>query len=137
MQSTFSSCIRSQLTLYRRRAPFTCDAWSSSELQSFVSQVAGIDLVQAFDYEIANINISINDPSSREKVTAAEGDEEVSAFAWHYDSFPFVCVTMISDCSDMVGGETAIKTPCGDIKKVRGPAMVSLQSEAFSRQEIN
>ncbi len=46
------------------------------------------------------------------------------AFAWHYDSYPFVCVTMLSDCTDMIGGETAIKMPSGDIMKVRGPAMV-------------
>lgn len=31
--------------------------------------------------------------------------EKTSSVAWHYDSFPFVCVTMASDCTDMVGGE--------------------------------
>lgn len=50
--------------------------------------------------------------------------DETSAVAWHYDSFPFVCVTMVSDCTDMVGGETAIKLPSGEVRKVRGPAMV-------------
>lgn len=88
-----------------------------------MSSVAGVDLVQAFDYEIANINISVNQPSADGQVSAKS---DTSAFAWHYDSFPFVCVTMLSDCSEMVGGETAIKTPSGDIKKVRGPTMVIL-----------
>ncbi|RAH68480.1 uncharacterized protein BO66DRAFT_377416 [Aspergillus aculeatinus CBS 121060] len=104
----------------RERAPFTCDAWSSPELQRIVSQVAGVDLVVAFDYEIANINISVNEDAST--VATVKENLDTSAFAWHYDSFPFVCVTMLSDCSDMVGGETAIRTPAGQIKKIRGPA---------------
>ncbi|PYI07531.1 hypothetical protein BO78DRAFT_366737 [Aspergillus sclerotiicarbonarius CBS 121057] len=105
----------------RERAPFTCDAWSSPELLAMVSEVAGLDLVPVFDYEIANINISINDDQVQSKGEGSDG--EMSSFAWHFDSFPFVCVTMMSDCTDMVGGETAIRTPSGDIKKVRGPTM--------------
>lgn len=31
---------------------------------------------------------------------------------------------MLSDCTGMVGGETALKTGYGDILKIRGPAMV-------------
>ncbi|OJJ98477.1 hypothetical protein ASPACDRAFT_1889651 [Aspergillus aculeatus ATCC 16872] len=104
----------------RERAPFTCDAWSSPELQRIVSRIAGVDLVVAFDYEIANINISVSDASA---VAMVQEKPDTSAFAWHYDSFPFVCVTMLSDCSDMIGGETAIRTPAGEIKKIRGPAM--------------
>ena len=122
----------SELIFEFRRAPFTCDAWSSSELLARVSEVAGIDLVVAFDYEIANINISTGQESSVDLSDQAK--PETSAFAWHYDSFPFVCVTMLSDCSNMVGGETAIKTPSGDIKKIRGPAMVGLQSEIMEFQ---
>lgn len=97
-----------------------------------MSEVAGIDLVVAFDYEIANINISTGQVSSVDLNDQAK--PETSAFAWHYDSFPFVCVTMLSDCSNMIGGETAIKTPSGEIKKIRGPAMVSLQSEIVEFQ---
>ncbi|GKZ67836.1 hypothetical protein AnigIFM50267_002388 [Aspergillus niger] len=121
----------------RERAPFTCDAWSSPELLAIVSEVARVDLVVAFDYEIANINISVNDDSS----TTAEitSEPETSAFAWHYDSFPFVCVTMLSDCSNMVGGETAIRTPSGEIKKIRGPAMgtaVVMQGRYIEHQAL-
>jgi hypothetical protein len=57
---------------------------------------------------------------------------ETAAFAWHYDSFPFVCVTMPSDCTGMVGEETALKTATGEIMKVRGPAMVSFPHRKFS-----
>lgn len=85
-----------------------------------MSQIAGIDLVPAFEYEIANTNIFFSDGEGQEK----EGDV---GFAWHYDSFPFVLVTMLSDCTKMVGGETAIKKGNGDVLKVRGPSMVSLK----------
>ncbi|KAL4897263.1 hypothetical protein BDV59DRAFT_198668 [Aspergillus ambiguus] len=121
----------------RERAPFTCDAWSSHELLAKMSEVAGVDLVVAFDYEIANINISVNDNSST--IGKAQEKPETSAFAWHYDSFPFVCVTMLSDCSDMVGGETAIRTPSGEIKKIRGPGMgtaVVMQGRYIEHQAL-
>ncbi|KAK2589679.1 hypothetical protein QQS21_012641 [Conoideocrella luteorostrata] len=102
------------------RAPFTYDAWWSPEILAKVSEAAGIELVPAFDYEVANINISINDHNAAELVSFGD---EASAVAWHYDSFPFVCVTMAADCSGMVGGETAIKLPNGEERRIRGPAM--------------
>ncbi|KAE8152791.1 hypothetical protein BDV25DRAFT_170023 [Aspergillus avenaceus] len=103
------------------RAPFICDAWHSPEVLSKISEVAGIDLIPVMDYEIAAINISIND----ETVTIMDNksDDDLPAFAWHRDSYPFVCVTMLSDCTGMTGGETALKTASGDVMKVRGPAM--------------
>ncbi|PYI14022.1 hypothetical protein BO99DRAFT_437730 [Aspergillus violaceofuscus CBS 115571] len=111
-----------------RRAPFTCDAWSSAELQAIVSQVAGVDLVVAFDYEIANINISVNEDASA--VATVQDKPDTSAFAWHYDSFPFV---------HMIGGETAIRIPAGEIKKIRGPAMgtaVVMQGRYIEHQAL-
>lgn len=110
-----------------RRAPFTFAAWKSPELLAAISTVAGIDLVPSIDWEIANINVSINDGSTPARDTCQKNDPlaDGSAVAWHYDSFPFVCVVMLSDCADMIGGETAIKTPSGEIMKVRGPTMVS------------
>lgn len=114
--------------LWYRRAPFTCDTFTCPELTAAVSEVAGIELEHAFDYEIANVNISINDQGTevvqngdQQKKTS---DDSQPAFAWHYDSFPFVCVTMLSDCAGMVGGETAIRMPSGEVKKIRGPTMV-------------
>lgn len=103
------------------RAPFTYDAWWSPEVLARVSEAAGVELVPAFDYEVANVNISINDQNAAEVVTYGD---QTSAVAWHYDSFPFVCVTMAADCTGMVGGETAIKLPNGEERRVRGPAMV-------------
>lgn len=75
------------------------------------------------DYEIAAINISVNDETAA-VVEDSNSDEDLPAFSWHRDSYPFVCVTMLSDCTGMTGGETALKTATGEIMKVRGPAMV-------------
>ncbi|KAF4221533.1 hypothetical protein CNMCM5878_008781 [Aspergillus fumigatiaffinis] len=89
-----------------------------------ISEVAGIGLVPSIDFEIANINISINNQESVVEQKAGNPfDDDLPAVAWHYDSFPSVCVTMLSDCAGMVGGETALKTATGEIMKVRGPAM--------------
>ncbi|OJD30291.1 uncharacterized protein BKCO1_6300018 [Diplodia corticola] len=123
------------------RAPFIHDAWSSPEVLSKISQVAGIELVPALDFDIANINISTGDTT----VDLAEAEkqqfvgDDVSAVAWHYDSYPFVCVTMLSDCTDMVGGETALRTATGDVMKVRGPVMgsaVVLQGRYIEHQAL-
>ena len=124
-----------------RLAPFTYDAWHSPELVKAVSQVAGVDLVPSMDFEVANINIAVNNQSAPAAAPAPtlEGKDAplgdgLSSVAWHYDSFPFVCVVMLSDCTDMVGGETALKTPSGEIMKVRGPAMVSRSFSSLSIQ---
>jgi len=114
----------------KRRAPFTYDAWNSPELLAKLSAVAGIDVVPHIDFEIANINITWNNQTktvfSAPTTTEDPLANPESAVAWHFDSMPFVCVVMLSDCSDMVGGETALKLPGGEIKKVRGPSMVSV-----------
>lgn len=112
------------LTTDNRRAPFICDAWRSSEVLAKISDVAGIDLIPAMNYEIAAINIAVNGETATVIKDTKTEDDDLPAFAWHWDSYPFVCVTMLSDCTGMVGGETALKTASGEIMKVRGPAMV-------------
>lgn len=96
-----------------------------------ISSIAGIDLIPAMDFEIAHINLSVQTQDSMEKelreyreVDPAD-DDEGAIVGWHTDSYPFVCVTMLSDCSQMIGGETALRTGSGEIMKVRGPGMVS------------
>lgn len=105
-----------------------------------VSSIAGVELVPQMDFEIAHINISVqNDPEevvkkALQEKAHREADEGVSGCPWeddqpivdwHTDSYPFVCVTMLSDCTDMIGGETALRKGDGEIMKVRGPGMVS------------
>ncbi|KAL4727384.1 hypothetical protein ACLX1H_006296 [Fusarium chlamydosporum] len=87
------------------------------EVQQAVSKVAGIDLVHALEFEIGHTNLFFSDGEDE------MGDNDNLGFSWHYDSFPFVCVTMLSDCTDMKGGETAILKGDGEIIKVRGPTM--------------
>ena len=92
------------------------------------------------DFEIGHINISM--PTAEQKreglativeKTSRDADEGVAGCPceddkpivdWHTDSYPFVCVTMLSDCTNMVGGETALRTGKGEVMKVRGPQMV-------------
>ncbi|KAH8807705.1 hypothetical protein F5884DRAFT_731631 [Xylogone sp. PMI_703] len=52
-------------------------------------------------------------------------DEKLGALGsnWHNDSYPWVCVLMLSDAEYMKGGETAIKTGSGEIVKMRQPGM--------------
>ncbi|KAI1369230.1 hypothetical protein F5Y08DRAFT_148161 [Xylaria arbuscula] len=120
-------------------APFVYDVWKNPETLAIISKVAGIDLVPEMDLEIAHINISVkSEEEKREELEAVaeranfEADEGIGGcpweddkpiVGWHTDSYPFVCVTMLSDCTGMIGGETALRTGNGDIMKVRGPQM--------------
>ncbi|KAL2070349.1 hypothetical protein VTL71DRAFT_13375 [Oculimacula yallundae] len=41
---------------------------------------------------------------------------------WHYDSYPYACIVMLSHTEGMVGGETYIKRGDKKIEKVEGPS---------------
>ena len=133
-------------------APFVYDAWRNPQTLAIVSKIAGVDLVPQMDFEIAHINISTQSEEQKQEALAAvaekqsrELDEGVSGCPWeddhpivdwHTDSYPFVCVTMLSDCTNMVGGETALRTGNGDIVRVRGPQMVSPDLGQFISQQL-
>lgn len=123
-------------------APFTYDAWTNPETLAIISKVAGVDLVPVMDLEIAHINFSVKSEKETKEELAIinkqkrfyaddEGiggcpwEDDKPVVGWHTDSYPFVCVLMLSDCTNMVGGETALRTGHGDVMKVRGPTMVS------------
>jgi hypothetical protein len=121
-----------------RDAPFIYDAWTDPTVLNALSEIAGIELVPAWNYDIGNVNISVPSEGTGEHKTAiptsSDGSEadlkpannnDDTAFGWHYDSVPFVCVTMLSDCTGMVGGETMIRTGDRRYMKTRGPATVS------------
>lgn len=103
------------------RASVTASAWYDPQTIAKVAEVVGIDLVSAMPFEVPQINISVKDQNEE-----YPGMDKTSYVAWHYDSFPFVCVTMASDCRDMVGGETAIELPNGGVQKVQGPSTVCI-----------
>ncbi|KAK3334217.1 hypothetical protein B0T19DRAFT_352560 [Cercophora scortea] len=129
-----SHLAQAQLRGYANKyAPFVYDAWKNPETQRIVSQVAGIDLTLQFDLEIGHINLSFKtEEQKRAELEAyrlgrtAERNtpgDDAAIVDWHTDSYPFVCVTMLSDCTNMIGGETALRTGSGDILKVRSPQM--------------
>jgi hypothetical protein len=92
--------------------------------------------VPVFDYDIAHINVSglsipdlsplpedrVGKPVQKTNTEKPRAEDKNDAIAsWHNDSYAFVYVTMLSDCTGMVGGETALRTADGDMIKVRGP----------------
>jgi hypothetical protein len=105
-----------------REAPFIYDAWNSPEVLESLSRIAGIELVPAMDIDIGHCNVSFR--AEGEEVTE-ESNKDMTAFEWHYDSYAFVCVIMLSDCTGMMGGETVIRCGNGETLKARGPTMVS------------
>lgn len=110
-----------------RCAPFIYDAWRHPETLAIISKIAGIDLVPSMDWEIGHVNISVQTEEQRDKALAAHanGEDDKPIVDWHTDSYPFVCVLMLSDCKNMIGGETALRKGNGEVLKVRGPQMVS------------
>lgn len=109
----------------RSYAPFMHAAWTDPSTLKIVSDIAGVDLIPVYDYDIGNINIAVMDPNDALKKTADNSADEMPVTKWHVDSYPFVCVVMMSDTTNMVGGETAVKTGTGEVLKIRGPSMVS------------
>ncbi len=132
-----------------RYAPFAYDAWTHPETLNILSKIAGVELVPEMNYEIGHINFSVKSEQQTQQ-ERAEIENQKKLFAedegiagcpwendkpvvgWHQDSYPFVCVLMLSDCTDMVGGETALRTGDGSIIKVRGPDMVCRQLSFLS-----
>ncbi|KAF2108109.1 hypothetical protein BDV96DRAFT_504784 [Lophiotrema nucula] len=137
--SEFAGCqLRGHCPKY---APFMHTSWTHPATLSTISRIAGIDLVPIFDYEIGNINISVNDPiADSTKRSADQSEDELPVTKWHHDSYPFVCVVMMSDARGMVGGETALRRGDGRIEKVRGPQMgsaVILQGHIIMHQALS
>ncbi|KAK5655763.1 hypothetical protein OQA88_5300 [Cercophora sp. LCS_1] len=103
--------------------PFIYDAWKSPVLLKHISLVAGIDLTLQFDLEIGHINLSYTPDQEGKEVTPTDADADIPIVGWHRDSYPFVCVVMLSDATNMVGGETALRTGTGEILKIKSPQM--------------
>jgi hypothetical protein len=125
---------------YSKDTPFVDSIWHSKEVLDACSEAAGVDLEVVFDYEIAHINVQVdaledgrpldqalpppippNQASSAAPLVIDQSEELASVGRWHTDSYPWVCVCMLSDPSNMVGGETGLRKGDGSIAKVRGP----------------
>lgn len=117
-----------------KHGKFIFEAWKHPETLAIISKIAGVDLVPVMDYEIGHINLSI--PGDKKNY---DNDEDGAIVGWHRDSYPFVCVLMMSDTTNMIGGETALRTGTGEIKKVRGPSKgcgVVLQGRYIDHQAL-
>ena len=128
----------------KEQAPFIYQAWKNPEVLAIISKIAGVELVPCTDFEIAHINLSNTAPAKKDNESATEIDistlnNDKPIVDWHTDSYPFVCVTMLSDCTSMTGGETALRTGTGEIMKVRGPTQgcaVILQGRYIEHQAL-
>ncbi|GIJ82341.1 hypothetical protein Asppvi_000848 [Aspergillus pseudoviridinutans] len=122
-------------------APFVYDAWKHPQTLAIVSKIAGVDLIPVVDYEIGHINISLQSEEDKAKFLAAVAEKKSQDAGksvsdgpwedkdpivdWHTDGYHFVCVVMLSDCKDMIGGETELRKGNGETIKIRGPKMGS------------
>lgn len=137
-----------------RYAPFIHQFWHSPEVLKIISDVAGVDLVPAMDYEISHANVQLGgggleevrgtpvEPpvateeaianfrreKEKEKERETVTDQTKPIIEWHKDSHPFVCVVMLSDARHMAGGETELMKGDGTTLKVKAPQMVSCLS---------
>ncbi|KAF9730601.1 hypothetical protein PMIN01_11470 [Paraphaeosphaeria minitans] len=137
-------------------APFTWDAWNHAETIALISEIAEVELVPAMHYEIAHINLSSKSKEDaqqelekyQEHQRRYQEDEgiggcrevvETPIVGWHTDSYPFVCVLMMSDVRGMIGGETAIRMVNGKVLKMRGPSQgcaVIMQGRYITHQAM-
>ncbi|KAH7417237.1 hypothetical protein BKA64DRAFT_702018 [Cadophora sp. MPI-SDFR-AT-0126] len=122
-----------------KHGKFVFEAWKHPETLAIISKIAGVDLVPVMDYEIGHVNLSIPG-NKKDHKDLGDDDDGGAIVGWHRDSYPFVCVLMMSDTTGMVGGETALRTGFGDIKKVRGPSKgcaVVLQGRYIDHQALS
>ena len=114
--------------------PFTDAAWKHPATIKAISEMAGVDLVPVFDYEIAHANVAFKSQEERAQDAAkiayrkAHPESETEDYqngsavlGWHFDSYPFVCVLMLSDTTNMFGGETVIHSDDGQVSRVPDP----------------
>ncbi|KAI3527319.1 hypothetical protein CSPX01_17065 [Colletotrichum filicis] len=129
-----------------RYSTFIHDLWHSPEVLKIVSDVAGVQLVPAMDYEIGHTNVQLGpgglDAVRKTPVVPPEATEEAiknfeaekgqvravtdqskPIIEWHKDSHPWVCVVMLSDARHMTGGETELMKGDGTTVKVKAPQM--------------
>ncbi|OAL34941.1 hypothetical protein AYO20_05902 [Fonsecaea nubica] len=128
---------------YSQDTPFVDAVWRSPEVIAACSQAAGIDLQVMFDYEIGHVNVQLDELAGKEnlwdvlpppyppknanlvdRASIPNEKEQLSSVRnWHVDSYPWVCVCMLSDPAGMVGGETGLEKGDGSVIKMLGPGI--------------
>ena len=126
-----------------RFTKFIYDFWHHPQVLEAVSCAAGVDLMPAYDYEVASTNVQLGprgiaglydtpaEPPQHEapeadnpsKAAAADEPKRDPIIGWHRDAHPFVCVLMLSDARHMKGGETAYRRADGSVDYIKAPQM--------------
>ncbi|EFX06480.1 hypothetical protein CMQ_6801 [Grosmannia clavigera kw1407] len=123
-----------------KQARFIRDFWTHPETLRIVSEAMDVPLEIVMPAEIGHTNIQVEGATnpemvgklkvepSAEKVELSEAERaydpltDASAIIpWHHDSYPYVCVLMLSETRGMIGGETYIRKGDGTAQKVEGP----------------
>ncbi|KAJ5814199.1 uncharacterized protein N7503_000949 [Penicillium pulvis] len=123
-----------------KHSRFIRDFWTHPETMRIVSDASGVPLEVVMPTEIGHTNIQAEGATiaemasnlkvepSVEKLELSPEEraydplkDETSIIPWHYDSYPYVCVVMLSETDGMIGGETYIKKGNGEAQKVEGP----------------
>ncbi|ODV66771.1 hypothetical protein HYPBUDRAFT_90183, partial [Hyphopichia burtonii NRRL Y-1933] len=100
--------------------PFIHSAWNHPLTIDLINKMAGVELEIIYDYEIAIVNLSMKseEQAAEERIRFAReqslsgvsnGEDIPAVVGWHYDSQPLVCVLMLSDTTNMIGGETCLR----------------------------
>ncbi|KAI8716629.1 hypothetical protein NCS52_00957100 [Fusarium sp. LHS14.1] len=123
-----------------KQSKFIKDFWTHPQTVRIVSEAMGVPLEVVMPTEIGHTNIqvegaTVSEMTKKLKVEPSAEKVELSAeeraydplkdssaiIPWHYDSYPYVCVLMLSETDGMIGGETYIKKGDGTSQKVEGP----------------
>ncbi|CAI7605480.1 unnamed protein product [Penicillium glandicola] len=123
-----------------KQSNFVNDFWTHPETMRIVSEAVGVPLEIVMPTEIGHTNIQVEGTTITEMASNLKVEPEVqklelspedltydplkdasAIIPWHYDSYPYVCVLMLSDTEGMIGGETYIKKGDGEAQKVEGP----------------
>lgn len=83
---------------------------------------SGVDLI-ADGHAAAEGRDGEPDQDGKQEKTTTTTEKKKLVSAWHNDSYPWVCVLMLSDPVGMRGGETALRKGDDAILKVRAPGM--------------
>ncbi|KAG8625261.1 hypothetical protein KVT40_007012 [Elsinoe batatas] len=121
-----------------RVSPFVRDLWTHPQTLAIMSAILGTKVDVVMPTEIGHTNIQVTgdgdvleqlsvEPTTAKYSPAGQEEEAYdplsgsSVIPWHYDSYPYVCIIMLSDTTNMRGGETFISGQ--EIQAVEGPTL--------------
>ncbi|KAG9592058.1 hypothetical protein KCU97_g6688, partial [Aureobasidium melanogenum] len=123
-----------------KKSKFLHDFWNHPETLRILSGLMQAPLVPIFKIEEGFVSVQTKSSKNVEemkKEVSIEPDHRLielseeeknadplksgSIIPWHFDSYPYACIIMLSHTDGMVGGETFIKCGDGSITKVEGP----------------